>query len=40
MKYLNRSYIHHTDNLRNVSDANRPKVDRQSADFVCELAAF
>ena len=23
-----------------VSDANRPMVDRQSADFVCDLAAF
>ena len=40
MKYLNRDYIDHTDVLRNVSDANRPMVDRRLADFVCDLAAF
>ena len=38
--YLNSEYIDHTDSLQNVSDANRPMVNRQSANFVCDLAAF
>ena len=38
--YLNRGHIDHTDSLRNVSDANWPMVDRQSADFVWDFAAI
>ena len=38
--YLNRGYIDPTDSLQTVSGANWPTVDRQSADFVFNFAAF
>ena len=38
--YLNRSYIDPTDSRPTVSDANRPIVDRQLADFLYDLSWF
>ena len=38
--YLNCGYIDHTNSPRTVSDANRPMVDRQLADFVCDFSCF
>ena len=35
--YLNCGNIDPTDSLQTISDANRPKVDKQLADFVCNF---
>ena len=38
--YINRGYIDPTDSLLTVSDTNRPTIDRQSTDFVCNFSCF